>query len=227
MFQVRTQLDEQCNRHLEDKKFEMYYHLLVKTNETTNLTRITDIDEVYYRHFYDSIILTKYLDLKHKTILDVGAGAGFPSLPLKIVEPSLQVTIVDSLGKRISFLQDLVEALELTNVELIHGRAEELNTKNSYDFVVSRAVARFQILAELTLPFVKPGGYLVAYKSIQYEEELAEAKNGIAVLGGEIERVESYSVSNEETHVLIFIKKIKPTSPNYPRNFGRMKKQPL
>ncbi|MBN2539993.1 MAG: 16S rRNA (guanine(527)-N(7))-methyltransferase RsmG [Bacilli bacterium] len=227
MFQVRTQLDPLLNKHLEDSKFEMYYNLLISANNQTNLTRITDIDEVYYRHFYDSMILSKYIDLNGKCLLDVGAGAGFPSLPLKIVQPNLDVTIIDSLGKRIRFLNDLVDSLDLKQVQLIHGRAEEWNYKNHYDIVVSRAVARLSILIELTLPFVKPGGMFVAYKSIQYEEELHEALNGIQILGGKLDHVQSYQVSLQETHVLIFILKIKPTDTNYPRLFGKIKKQPL
>lgn len=227
MFQVRKQLDPLLNKHLEDPKFEMYYNLLIAANNQINLTRITELDEVYYRHFYDSIVLSKYIDLNHKNLLDVGAGAGFPSLPLKLIEPSLQVTIIDSLGKRIRFLEDLVDSLDLDQVHLVHGRAEEWDLKNHYDLVVSRAVARLNILIELTLPFVKPGGMLVAYKSMQYEEELQEAIHGIQILGGQLDHVQPYKVSTDETHVLIFIKKLRTTDETYPRLFGKIKKQPL
>ena len=170
MFNKREYLDSKLNQLLENPKFYQYYLQLIKVNKTTNLTRITDLDSVYYKHFYDSIILSNYLNLKDKTLLDVGAGAGFPSLPIKIIEDSLSVTIIDSLNKRIRFLQDLKAELELSNVQLIHGRAEEFDQRERFDIVTSRAVAKLQILAELTIPFVKIDGYFVAYKSIQYRE---------------------------------------------------------
>ncbi len=227
MFNKRNQLDETLNQMLDNPKFHDYYIFLTETNKITNLTRITDIDSVYYKHFYDSIILSKHLDLKNKTILDIGAGAGFPSIPLKIIEDSLQVTIVDSLNKRIRFLDDLVDKLNLEGVKNIHGRAEELETKNHYDIVISRAVARLNILVELTLPFVKPGGWFVAYKSSNYREELDEALTGIKKLGGSFDRAETYQIDNEESHVLIFIKKVKSTDNIYPRQFAKIKNNPL
>ncbi|MBN2877352.1 MAG: 16S rRNA (guanine(527)-N(7))-methyltransferase RsmG [Bacilli bacterium] len=227
MFQERIFLDPVCNKHLKHPKFEIYYQYLIEVNAITNLTRITDVDSVYYKHFYDSIILSKHINLENKTLLDVGAGAGFPSLPLKIVEDSLQVTIVDSLNKRIQFLQALVEKLKLDNVVLLHNRAEELDCLNQYDIVTSRAVARLNILIELTLPFVKVGGYFIAYKGSQYQEELDEALNGIKILGGELERIESYDVDKDETHVLIIIRKVHLTKSIYPRVFGQIKKNPL
>jgi len=196
-------------------------------NKITNLTRITEEDSVYYRHFYDSLVLSKYLNLKEKTMLDVGSGAGFPSLPLRIIEPSLNVTIIDSLNKRIKFLDELLAKLDIYNVRNIHGRAEDFTERNDFDIVTSRAVARLNLLVELTLPFVKPGGYFVAYKSIDYLVELDEAKNGINQLGGIIEKVEEYAVDNEERHVLIFIKKIRKTDDKYPRSFAKIKSNPL
>lgn len=227
MFNRRDYLDKNLNEYLENPKFIQYYNELIEANKFTNLTRITDLDSVFYKHFYDSIILINHLDLSNKTVLDVGAGAGFPSIPLKIINDSIKVTIIDSLNKRIKFLNDLTDKLKLEEVELIHGRAEELSEKNKFDIVTSRAVARLNILVELTLPFVKVGGYFVAYKSINYSEELEEAKKGIITLGGQVEKVIEYNVSENEKRVLIFIKKIKKTNDLYPRIFGKIKKSPL
>ena len=227
MFNKREYLNQRLNQLLDNPKFYQYYEELIEVNKTTNLTRITDLNSVYYKHFYDSIVLLNYLDLSNKSLLDVGAGAGFPSIPLKLVEDSLEVTIIDSLNKRILFLDQLVNKLMLNNVHLIHGRAEELQQKEVFDFVTSRAVARLNILMELTIPYVKIGGYFVAYKSIQYQDELTEAKKGIEFLGGRIEKVEEYQISHDESRVLIFIKKIHKTPKGYPRVFGKIKKSPL
>lgn len=227
MFKKRTNLDDNLNELLDNPKLYQYYQALIETNKVTNLTRIIDIDSVYYKHFYDSIVLTKYMNLKHKSLLDVGAGAGFPSIPLKIVEDDLHITIIDSLSKRIKFLETLVQDLALQDVTLIHGRAEELSKKKLFDIVTSRAVARLHILAELTIPFVKIGGYFIAYKSIHYQEELQEAMHAIEVLGGKLEKVEEYHVNDDEVRVLIFIRKIKDTKPLYPRMFGKIKNNPL
>lgn len=227
MFNKREYLDKALNELLENPKFNIYYEYLIQENKHTNLTRITEIDEVYYKHFYDSIILSKYVDLENKTFLDVGAGAGFPSVPLKIIEDTLDLTIIDSLNKRIKFLYNLTKELDISCCNLIHGRAEELKQREHFDFVTSRAVARLNILLELTLPFVKQNGYFVAYKSINYKEELNEAMSAINALGGKLERVEEYKISNEEKRVLIFIKKVKKTKDEYPRLFGKIKNNPL
>lgn len=227
MFKERDNLDNSLNKLLYNPKFNKYYKTLIEANKKTNLTRITDETEVYYKHFYDSIILSKWFDLSNKTLLDIGAGAGFPSIPLKIIEPSLSITIVDSLNKRIIFLKELIEQLNFKDIKLIHGRAEEYPYRNHFDLVTSRAVAKLNILIELTLPFVLVGGYFIAYKSIRYKEELEEATTGIKKLGGEIEAIKEYSISKDEMHVLILIKKIKPTSSNYPRIYGKIKKNPL
>lgn len=227
MFKPRDTLDSHLNLLLTNPKFLDYYETLIQANQSINLTRIIEQDDVYYKHFYDSIILTKYFDLDHKTLLDVGAGAGFPSIPLRIVNDHLEVTLVDSLNKRIAFLASLIDRLDLDHVILIHGRAEELTARNSYDFVTSRAVARLNTLIELTLPFVKVGGYFIAYKSSHYKAELNEALNGIKVLGGTVESIKQYSIGSDEKHVLIIIKKVKETPALYPRAFGKIKKNPL
>ncbi|MBI9010141.1 MAG: 16S rRNA (guanine(527)-N(7))-methyltransferase RsmG [Tenericutes bacterium] len=227
VFTKRDYLDEKINEMLLDIRFSKYYEHLITENKITNLTRIVDEDSVYYKHFYDSLILSKYIDLTNKKFLDVGAGAGFPSIPLKIMNDSIELTIIDSLNKRIKFLAGLADILKLTNCYLIHGRAEELDKKQYFDIVTSRAVARLNMLAELTIPFVKLGGYFVAFKSINYQEELMEAMSAIEELGGELERVEEYNISDSETRVLLFIKKIKTTKKVYPRQFFKIKKRPL
>lgn len=227
MFTKREYLDNDLNKLLDNPKFYQYYEALINTNKITNLTRIIDLDSVYYKHFYDSIILSKYLSTKDKNLLDVGSGAGFPSIPIKIIDDTIEVTIIDSLNKRIKFLATLIDKLLLNKVNLIHGRAEELSKINKFDIVTSRAVARLNILVELTLPFVKVGGYFVAYKSLNYEEELIEAKNGIKTLGGTVEKIVEYDISKDEKRALIFIKKIKETNNQYPRIYGKIKKSPL
>ncbi len=208
-------------------KFAKYYHFLEQENQVMNLTAIISEEEVYLKHFYDSLCLAKAIPLKEQRILDVGSGAGFPSIPLKIAFPKLKITIIDSLNKRIGFLRKLTELLELDDVELISGRVEELPTKGKYDIVTARAVAKLNILQELCLPFVKIGGYFVAMKSVNYEAELNEAKPGILKLGGIIESIIEYEVSTGLKHVMIMIKKNKPTELTYPRNYSQIKKRPL
>lgn len=208
-------------------QFETYYEYLINQNEIMNLTAITDKEEVYLKHFYDSLWLTKVGSFDNVTLLDVGSGAGFPSLPLKIINPSIKVTIVDALQKRIDFLKRLSDKLEINDNKLIHGRIEEFIMKNYFDYVTARAVARLNILTELCLPFVKVGGLFIAMKSINYEEELDEAKNAIQKLGGVIETIVEYPLEAGLNHVLIVIKKVRNTSDNYPRSFSLMKKKPL
>lgn len=227
MFKNRDYLDPSVNELLKNPKFQKYYEYLIAVNKFMNLTRIIEEEDVYYKHFYDSIILSKYIDLDNQTILDVGAGAGFPSIPLRIINETIKVTIVDSLNKRIKFLSDLTQKLQLSNCELIHGRAEELGKNQLFDIVTSRAVARLNILSELTIPYVKKGGYFIALKSINYQEELEEAMSAIEKLGGVLERIETYSISNSEERVLIFVKKIRDTKSVYPRHFSKIKNKPL
>ena len=209
------------------KQFETYYDYLINQNEIMNLTAITDKEEVYLKHFFDSLWLTKVDSFDNAKLLDVGSGAGFPSLPLKIINPSIKVTIVDALQKRIDFLNRLSEKLSINDNKLIHGRIEEFIMKNYFDFVTARAVARLNILTELCLPFVKVGGKFIAMKSINYEEELHEAKNAIEKLGGVIEEVIEYPLEEGLNHVLIVIKKVRNTTGFYPRIFSLIKKKPL
>lgn len=208
-------------------QFEMYYEYLINQNEVMNLTTITQKDEVYLKHFYDSLWLTKVGSFENAKLLDVGSGAGFPSIPLKIINPTIKVTIVDALQKRIDFLSRLSEKLNISDNKLIHGRIEEFIMKNFFDYVTARAVARLNILTELCLPFVKVGGKFIAMKSINYEEELEEAKHAIEKLGGELQEVIEYPLADDLNHVLIIVKKVRNTTDFYPRSFSLIKKKPL
>ncbi|MFA7075442.1 MAG: 16S rRNA (guanine(527)-N(7))-methyltransferase RsmG [Candidatus Izemoplasmatales bacterium] len=219
--------DKKLWDELRNPRFGLYFNYLTMKNQVMNLTNITEEIEVYQKHFYDSIVLSKIFCLSNKELLDIGAGAGFPSIPLKLIEPVLKVTIVDSLNKRIEFLKELSEKLELKDVTLLHARAEEMDKSKKFDFVTARAVARLNILAELAIPFVKIGGYFIAYKSINYQEELLEAKNCISKLGAKLESVIIYEVNENIQHVLLVIKKETKTPNIYPRSFSKIKKSPL
>ena len=211
-------------------QFEVYYHMLVEWNEKMNLTSITEKEEVYLKHFYDSLTLAFYHPLDQQKVCDIGAGAGFPSIPLKIAFPNLKVTIVDSLNKRITFLNALFEALGLENVEAVSARAEEYcaNHRESFDIVTARAVARFEILDELCLPLVKPNGYFIALKGASGNEEYAIAKSGIEKLGGKLESVKEFNLPNhDDQRMNFYIKKVKQTPNKYPRAFAKIKKSPL
>lgn len=213
-------------------QFATYFHLLVKWNQKMNLTAITELEEVYLKHFYDSITLafSETFNPKGK-LCDVGSGAGFPSLPLKIVFPELEVTIVDSLNKRITFLTTLVDALQLDGVSLYHDRAETFGQsfefREKFDFVTARAVARLNVLTELCLPLVKKNGYFFALKAAKSEEELAEARPAIALLGGKLIQAEDVSLPNGDTRHIIIVQKKKETPKKYPRKPGLPNKQPL
>lgn len=216
------------------RQFQRYYELLVEWNEKINLTAITDLEEVYLKHFYDSITLANALDLKddNYSICDVGAGAGFPSIPLKIVFPNLKVSIVDSLNKRIKFLTLLCDELELENVSLYHDRAEDFGQnkahRESYDLVTARAVARLNVLSELCIPLVKKDGKFLALKAAKSEEEVLESKKAIATLGGKlVEEVEMTLPFIEDKRYIVVIEKKKETPKKYPRKPGTPNKKPL
>jgi 16S rRNA (guanine527-N7)-methyltransferase len=215
------------------QQFETYYDLLVEWNEKMNLTSITEKKEVYLKHFYDSISATFYFDFtKPLSICDVGAGAGFPSLPIKICFPHLNVSIVDSLNKRITFLDYLSKSLNLSGVSLYHDRAETFGKKKdhreSYDVVTARAVARLSVLSELCLPLVKPGGHFVAMKAASAEDELLTARKAITTLGGKTENRYAFELPLEESErSIIVIHKQKPTPAKYPRKPGTPNKLPL
>ena len=185
-------------------QFESYYNILVEWNEKINLTAITEKEEVYLKHFYDSITAAKYFPFEegNLSICDVGAGAGFPSLPLKIAFPNLKVTIVDSLNKRINFLEHLAEKLGLENVHFYHDRAETFGQnkdhREQYDVVTARAVAKMSVLSELCLPLAKVDGFFVALKGANGQEELEEGKSAITTLGGKVQKVDSFVLSNRK-----------------------------
>ena len=216
------------------EQFEQYYDMLVEKNKVMNLTAITEYEDVITKHFIDSLALSKVMPLQEKKVrmLDMGPGAGFPGLPLKIAFPELEVTLMDSLNKRIVFLQEVIDALGLTGISAVHGRAEEAAAKPEYrekfDFCVSRAVARLNSLSEFCLPFVKRGGYFVPYNSGEISEELKEAKFAIRELGAEFRKEHSFSLPNSDIdRTLLVIEKVKQTPGKYPRGGGKPLKQPL
>lgn len=218
------------------QQFADYYQLLVETNEHVNLTRITEKDEVYLKHFYDSItgaFAEPRLESEELTLCDIGAGAGFPSLPLKIAFPQLKVTIVDSLNKRIAFLEALVAKLGLNDVTLIHDRAETFSAKNSpyrekFDIVTARAVARLSVLSELCLPAAKISGEFIAYKASAAPEELQQGGAAIKQLGGKVQKTVTLTLlETDEERNIIVIDKIKATPNKYPRRPGLPSKKPI
>lgn len=216
-------------------QFEKYYQLLVEWNEKINLTAITDKEEVYLKHFFDSISAAFYYPFhQHSSlsICDVGAGAGFPSIPLKIVFPHLQVTIVDSLKKRITFLEELAQELQLENVQFFHDRAETFGQnkqfREQYDLVTARAVARLSVLSEFCLPLVKMNGDFLALKGANGQEELNEGKKAIQILGGKVEKIHEFLLPVENSaRTIIQVKKVKGTPKKYPRKPGTPLKTPL
>lgn len=212
------------------KQFEDYYQLLIEWNQKINLTAITNENEVYEKHFLDSIKMMEVIDLNNQNICDIGAGAGFPSLPLKIIYPDLKITIVDSLNKRIKFLEELTKQLELDNVKLVAARAEEYaqTNRNLFDIVSARAVARLNILVELCVGLVKKDGYFIAYKGKQALLEVAEAKQGLKKLGLVKDKFYEYEHINEQSkRWILSFKKVSDTPKIYPRAYAKIKNKPL
>ena len=203
---------------------------LLETNKVMNLTAITEPEETARLHFLDSAALLPLADFRGKTVVDVGTGAGFPGMPLRLLEPSLRLTLLDSLGKRITFLQGCCDELGLADVQCVHARAEEFagSRREGYDIAVSRAVANLRLLAELCLPLVKVGGQFLAMKSAGSDAEIDEAKRAIEALGGSLSAVRDYPIPGTDvTHRLVVIEKVAPTPKKYPRPFAKIKKAPL
>ena len=209
---------------------ERFAALLLKKNEVMNLTAITEPEAVAQLQLLDSAALTRFVDLSWKSVVDVGTGAGFPGMPLRILKDDFDLTLLDSLGKRIAWLDEVCGTLGLKRVECVHARAEEFAAghRESYALAESRAVAQLNVLCELALPLVKVGGQFLAMKSVDTEEELAAAKGAIRTLGGKIVKVGDYTIpTSGVTHRVVVIEKVSPTPPRYPRAFAKIKKQPL
>lgn len=217
----------------QKNQYERYFELLVEWNEKINLTAITEKNEVYLKHFYDSIapILQGLIENQPIRLLDIGAGAGFPSLPMKILFPELDVTIIDSLNKRINFLHLLAEELGLSGVHFYHGRAEDFAQDKAFraqfDVVTARAVARMQVLSELTIPYLKVDGRLLALKASNAPEELEEAKNALNLLFSKVEDNLQYELPNGDPRYITIVEKKKETPNKYPRKAGMPNKRPL
>lgn len=233
IFQFKKDLDE-LHILLSDAQFDQfftYYEMLIEKNKVMNLTAITKFDEVIKKHFIDSLSLVKVFDLSGElSLLDVGTGAGFPGIPLKIAFPHLRVTLLDSLQKRVGFLNEVIEELSLDNVEALHGRAEDFAKpgllRECFDLCVSRAVANLSTLSEYCLPYVKVGGSFISYKTDAGEME--QAKRAIEILGGDLREQKAFTLPDSDIHRnLIVIEKCRPTPNQYPRKAGTANKKPL
>ena len=207
---------EQCER---------FSNALLEKNKVMNLTAITEPESVARLHFADCLALLTVEEFRGKRVIDVGCGAGFPGVPLKLGEPTIELTLLDSLQKRVNWLRETLEALAVP-AECVAARAEEYGHREEFDIAVSRAVARLNVLCELCLPFVKIGGCFIAMKAASAQEEIDEAKRAVSLLGGKVERVVSYSIGEAE-HRAVVIRKIRPTPAAYPRRFSKIKQSPL
>lgn len=214
-------------------QFNQFYDLIVEWNKVMNLTAITDYKDVVEKHFLDSLSIERILKLDDiKAVMDVGTGAGFPGMPLKIIYPDLKITLLDSLNKRVRFLNEVIRQLELKNIDAIHGRAEDIgkneNYREKYDLCVSRAVANLATLSEYCMPFVKVGGVFVSYKSGDIDEEVLKSKKAISLFGGKIDEVVKFQLPGTDINrAFVKIKKIKGTPKKYPRKSGIPSKEPL
>lgn len=217
----------------QKEQFQKYYELLVEWNQVMNLTAITNHEEVNIKHFVDSLAIVNGVDMeKINVMVDVGTGAGFPGIPLKVIYPHLRVTLLDSLQKRVKFLDEVVRILDLKNVSTLHGRAEDYARKEEhrekYDLCVSRAVANMASLSEYCIPYVRVGGKFVAYKSDKVDEEVEQSLKAIQILGGIVEKVDTIKLPDSDIkRAFVHVKKIKPTSKKYPRKAGVPAKEPL
>ena len=227
LFELGITLSEE-----QKTQFLQYYELLVEWNSFMNLTAITEFDQVITKHFLDSLSLVKVCDVAQAgRILDVGTGAGFPGIPLKIAFPEVEVVLLDSLNKRVKFLNEVIGQLGLSKITAIHGRAEDFARQKEYreqfDLVVSRAVANLSSLSEYCLPYVKVGGNFVALKGPGAQEEIAESKNAIATMGGKVEKVMQFCLPENSTRTIVVIRKISQTPTSFPRTAAKMAKKPI
>ncbi len=219
--------DEQYNKYVK------YYEMLVEKNKVMNLTGITEFDEVVLKHFVDSLSVVKVMDLKEiNSMIDVGTGAGFPGIPLKIAFPHLKVVLLDSLKKRLLFLDEVIEELGLENIETVHGRCEDFGRNEGYrekfELCASRAVANMSVLSELCLPFVEVGGTFIAYKAGNSDEEIKESLNAVKTLGGNIEKVTNFTLPDSNIErVFVKVVKEKTTPMKFPRKAGTPSKEPI
>lgn len=218
---------------VQKRQFDRYYELLIEWNRVMNLTGITEYDEVNLKHFTDSLTIVRIKEMKNvSTLIDVGTGAGFPGIPIKIAFPNIKVTLLDSLNKRIKFLNQVVEELDLKDVVTLHGRAEDYAKKQEYreqfDLCVSRAVANLSTLSEYCLPFVKKEGCFISYKSADSDEEIQQSEKALDILGGKIEKVDKFVLPGSDMgRALVMIEKVKNTPRKYPRKAGVPSKEPL
>ena len=236
MNNVLTEKVKELSIVLNDKQiqqFEQYYNILVELNKVMNLTAITEYEEVVEKHFLDSLTIVNAIHVeKIETLIDVGTGAGFPGIPLKIAFPHLKVTLLDSLNKRIKFLNEVIDLLELNDIKAIHGRAEDYakqaEYREQYDICVSRAVANLATLSEYCLPYVKVDGLFVPYKSGEIDEELKSSEKAVSILGGKVEEVVKFQLPGTDIgRSFVKIHKIKETKKKYPRKAGMPTKEPL
>ena len=211
---------------MEQQKFDLYYKLLVEWNQKFNLTTVTEREKVELLHFKDSVLPSNLIPNKSK-LLDIGSGAGFPAIPLKIVRDDLDITMVDSVNKKITFLDEVISSLKLTGIRAIHKRVEDLDKKQKYDVVTSRAVAALNILVEYCLPYVKVGGFMLAYKSMEISQELDNAKKAIDILGGRVEKIEKIELDKEITRSFVVIRKVKESPSGYPRGGNKPRLKPI
>ncbi|MBU3091155.1 16S rRNA (guanine(527)-N(7))-methyltransferase RsmG [Clostridium sp. CM028] len=235
-FDILNKASSNEGLEFSEKKYEQfmkYKDLIKEWNEKVNLTAIKEDEEIVKKHFIDSMKVFKFDQLKNaKNVIDIGTGGGFPGIPMKIIKPEVNIVLLDSLNKRVKFLNEVINSLQLENIKAIHGRAEdfaqEIQYREKFDVAVSRAVANLTVLSEYCIPYVKVGGYFVAMKGPAVEEEIKQSKNAIRMLGGRIEHIEKVQIEDSDlNHNLVIISKISQTHRKYPRKAGMVTKEPL